>query len=129
FQAQSGAPSYALGARYLVVLDRNGRGQWARFALARVQFRFLFREGMQKLVRDMHDIDGWTESGAPLREQDRPAQQFLAFVRDVGNSAQAQGQVKFTPAPNVLDFNLASTTQSAVSIWAGAATMNDSVSG
>jgi hypothetical protein len=129
FQAQSGAPSYELGARYLVVLDRNGRGQWTTFDLALGQFRFLFREGMQKLVRDMHDIDGWTESGAPLRDQDRPAQQFLAFVRDVAGSAQAQGQVKFTPAPNVLDFNLASTTQSAVSIWAGAATMNDSVSG
>jgi hypothetical protein len=129
FQAQSGAPSYVLGARYLVVLDRNGRGQWTTFDLALGQFRFLFRDGMQKLVRDMHDIDGWTESGAPLRDEDRPAQQFLEFVRDVATSAQAQGQAKFTPAPHVLDFNLASTTQSAVSIWAGAAPMNDSVSG
>ncbi|HEY6140642.1 MAG TPA: hypothetical protein VI670_23050 [Thermoanaerobaculia bacterium] len=129
FQAQSGAPSYELGARYLVVLDRNGRGQWTTFDLALGQFRFLFRDGMQKLVRDTHDMSGWTESGAPFRDQDRPAQQFLAFVRDVARSAQAQGQVKLTPAPNALDFNLTAVVQSAVAAWAGAAPMNDSVSG
>ena len=31
FQAQSGAPTYEVGARYLVVLDRNGRGLWTTF--------------------------------------------------------------------------------------------------
>src|SRR4029079_1166336 len=114
---------------YLVVLDRNGRGQWTTFDLALGQFRFLFRDGMQKLVRDTHDMSGWTESGTPFRDQDRPAQQFLAFVREVARSAQAQGQGKRTPAPNVLDFNLTTVMQSAVAAWAGAAPMNDSVSG
>ncbi|HKS22149.1 MAG TPA: hypothetical protein VJZ76_05090 [Thermoanaerobaculia bacterium] len=130
FQVQSGAPTYELGARYLVVLDRNGRGQWTTFDLALGQFRFLFRDGRQRLARDTHDIDGWTESGQPFHDEDRPAAEFLSFAREIAKSPQAQWQLKLSPAPHVLDFNLTSTSQTAVNTWHGAAAaMNDTISG
>ncbi len=131
FQAQSGAPHYDLGARYLVVLDRNGRGQWTTFDLALGQFRFVFREGMLRLARDTHDVAGWTESGEPFHDADRPASQFLAFVREVVKAAKEEAQAagtKLTLAPMVLDFNLTTTSQTAVNTWrGGAAAMNDTV--
>src|SRR5947199_6965019 len=52
FQEQSGAPKYVVGARYLVFLDRNRRGDWTTFDLALGQFRFSEREGKQILARE-----------------------------------------------------------------------------
>lgn len=128
-QAQSGAPQYERGARYLVVLDRDGRGQWTTFDLALGQFRFATRDGKPVLVRDMRDTEGWTESGERFADHDRAAPEFLAMARAVARTAQAQSLLRFTPAPNVLDFSLSTTSQTAVSTWHGAAAaMNDTIS-
>jgi hypothetical protein len=128
FQAQSGAPKYELGVRYLVVLDRNGRGQWTTFDLSLGQFRFLVREGKQLLERDTRDIVGWSESGQPFTDSDRSAPEFLAFARDVVRTAAPHSVIELRPAPLTLDFDLKSVSQSAVAAWAGAAPMNDTVS-
>jgi len=132
FEAQSGAPHYEVGARYLVVLDRDGRGQWTTFDLAMGQFRFAMRDGTELLVRDWTEIVGWTASGAPFHDVDRQASQFLTFARDV---------VRTSPGPRIasnalhavplapLDFDLKAVSTSAVAKWnGGASAMNDSVS-
>jgi hypothetical protein len=125
FQAQSGAPRYELGGRYLVFLDRNGRGHWTTFDLELGQFRFV----NQLLVRDTHDIAGWTESGEPFRDSDRGAPQFLARVRELVKTTPHIAATALKPAPALLDYDLKATTQSAVSAWAGAeSAMSDSVS-
>jgi len=127
-QAQSGAPRYEAGVRYLVVLDRNGRGLWTTFDLALGQFRFVTRDGKQLLVRDTSEIGGWLESGEPFRDRDRPARQFLDLARDVVQQSRMAAS-SLRPAPLALDFELKSVAQSALAIWAGgAAAMNDSVS-
>jgi Ig-like domain CHU_C associated len=128
FQAESGAPRYEVGARYLVVLDRNGRGLWTTFDLALGQFRFLTRDGKQLLARDTSEIVGWSQSGEPFYDSDRSAPEFLAFAREVVKRTDATATV-LHPAPLVLDFDLKSVTQSAVNIWTGGASaMNDTVS-
>jgi len=132
FQAQSGAPKYEVGARYLVVLDLNGRGDWTTFDLAMGQFRFVVRDGNQLLVRDTTDIEGWTTSGEPFHDIDRQASPFLTFARDVVRTspqlrAATNGLHAVPLAP--LDFDLKAVSTSAVAKWnGGASAMNDSVS-
>jgi len=133
FQTQSGAPTYDVGARYLVVLDRNGRGDWTTFDLALGQFRFVVRDGDQLLVRDTSEIEGWTSSGEPFHDIDRQASTFLAFARDVVRTSPPQLRAAATGLHTVplapLDYDLKSVSQSAVAKWAGGASaMNDSVS-
>jgi len=133
FQEQSGAPKYDVGARYLVILDRNVRGEWTTFDLALGQFRFSVREGKQILVRDTGDIVGWTESGETFQDVDRPTTQFLRFARDVVRMTAPLPRIAGTQlhaAPLApLDFDLKTVSQGAVSKWSGgAAAMNDSVS-
>jgi len=129
WRAQSGAPKYEVGARYLVVLDRNRRGLWTTFDLALGQFRFLSREGKQLLSRDTSEISGWSESGEPFRDYDRQAAEFLAFARSVAKTQPAIGATAMRLAPLALDFDLKSNSQSSVSTWhGGAAAMNDTVS-
>src|SRR5438067_10118722 len=123
-QAQSGAPRYETGARYLVVLDRNGRGQWTTFDLALGQFRFVNRDGKQLLVRDTSDMAGWNESGEPFHDRDRPAAEFLSFARGV---VKTLAQPRIAPnalraAPLALDFDLKAFAQTAVNTWHNAAT-------
>ena len=129
FQVQSGAPTYAAGARYLVVLDRDGRGNWTTFDLALGQFRFVVRNGRELLVRDTSDIDGWTESGETFHDVDRPAASFLARVRDLAKKSPRVAATALHPVTQALDFDLKNVTTSAVGKWSGAeAVMNDSVS-
>ena len=131
FQAQSGAPKYAVGERYLVVLDRNGRGQWTTFDLALGQFRFVARDGKELLVRDTHEIAGWMESGEPFHDSDRAAADFVAFARTVVKRLTEPriAPESLRPAPMALDFDLKATTQTAVNTWhGGASAMNDTVS-
>jgi hypothetical protein len=129
FQAQSGAPRYEVGARYLVVLDRNGRGLWTTFDLALGQFRFLTRDGKQILARDTSEIVGWSASGEPFYDSDRSAPEFLAFAREVVRMARPHSVMELHPAPLTLDYDLKSVSQSAVSTWTGGASaMADTVS-
>src|SRR5712691_12651887 len=122
FQAQSGAPKYEAGARYLVVLDRNGRGNWTTFDLALGQFRFVVRDGKQLLARDTGEIVGWSESGEPFHDIDRSASWFLAFAREVVKATPRQSPVagsELHAAPLALDYDLKSVSQSAVGKWLG----------
>ena len=132
FQAQSGAPRYEVGARYLVVLDRNGRGQWTTFDLALGQFRFVTRNQKQLLVRDTHEVTGWTESGEAFHDHDRSAAEFLSFARDVVKTTPQPPRIAgtaFHPVPLTLDYDLKSTSQSVVGTWnGGASAMADGVS-
>ena len=130
FQAQSGAPRYDAGARYFVVLDRDGRGQWTTFDLALGQFRFVDRGGKELLVRDTHDIGGWMENGELFQDHDRSAAEFLAFARGVAKTVAGPriAPDAFRAVPLVLDFDLKGTSQTAVNTWhGGAAAMNDTV--
>jgi hypothetical protein len=127
FMAQSGAPAYDVGARYLVVLDRNGRGNWTTFDLALGQFRFAIRDGRPLLLRDTSEVTGWTATGEPFHDIERSESWFLAFVRDVARTPVASSELH--AAPLTLDYDLKSVTQTAVGKWfGGAAAMNDSVS-
>lgn len=127
-QAQSGAPRYETGVRYLVVLDRNGRGLWTTFDLALGQFRFVLRDGKQSLVRDTSEIAGWLESGEPFRDHERSARQFLELARSIARTQTLQSRVVAAPLA-LLDFDLKSVAQTAVGKWTGgAAAMNDTVS-
>jgi len=135
FQAQSGAPTYAAGERYLVILEHNGRGEWTTFDLALGQFHFIGINGLQLLHRDTTGIVGWTESGEEINDVDRPASLFLAFARDLAKrsspsvSSAALKPVSLAP----LDYDLKAVTTTAVAKWNGAgatsaSSMNDSVS-
>lgn len=130
FQAQSGAPKYEAGARYLVILDRDGRGDWTTFDLALGQFRFVFHNGSELLLRDTSDIVGTTESGEEFRDVERPASLFLAFVRDAAKkSPRAASEMLHASPLAPLDFDLKTVATTAVGKWVGgAAAMNDSVS-
>jgi len=131
FQAQSGAPKYESGARYLAFLERNARGEWTTFDLALGQFRFVAHDGKQSLLRDTHDIAGWTEAGEPFHDSERPAAEFLAFVRGVVNAnlGPRLAPNALRPAPLALDFDLKAASQMAVTAWhGGASAMGDSVS-
>jgi Ig-like domain CHU_C associated len=131
FEAQSGAPTYKVGGRYLVVLDLNGRGEWTTFDLAMGQFRFVVRDGNQVLVRDTSEIEGWTTSGEPFHDTDRQASPFLAFAREVVRTTPLRAASTALHAGPLapLDYDLKSVSQSAVPKWhGGASAMNDSVS-
>jgi len=120
FQAQSGAPKYEVGTRYLVFLDRNGSGSWTTFDLALGQFRFVVRDGKQLLVRDMSEVVGWLESGEVFHDVDCSAPQFLALTRGVVTTALSQSGVlgaKLQPAPLALDFDLYTVSQNDFSLW------------
>lgn len=131
FQAESGAPAYQVGERYLVVLNRDGRGEWTTFDLALGQFRFLYRGGNQILHRDTSDIVGWTESGETFRDFDRPASLVLAFARDIVQKSPQVSSNSLKPVSNApLDYDLKAIATTAVGKWhGGASAMNDSVSG
>ena len=133
FQAQSGAPAYEVGARYLVMLDRNRRGDWTTFDLEMGQFRFVVRNGASLLVRDTSDIEGWTTSGEPFHDVDRQASTFLAFAREVVRTApqplRATSSALHAVPLAPLDYDLKAVSTTAVGKWhGGASAMNDSVS-
>jgi hypothetical protein len=129
YAAQSGAPKYEASARYLVVMDRNGSGEWTTCDLALGQFRFVSSRGRQLLHRDATDITGWTESGEPFHDVDRPASLFLAFAREVAKNSPVSASTALQPVSEALDFDLMSVTTTAVGKWHGAnSSMNDTVS-
>ena len=129
FQAESGAPKYEIGERYLIVLDHDGRGNWTTFDLALGQFHFIARNGGQLLRRDTSDIIGWTESGEAFNDFDRPAGLFLAFARDMAKLPPATASNGLKAVSQALDYDLKAVTTTAVGKWnGGAAAMNDSVS-
>lgn len=131
FQAQSGAPRYEVGSRYLVFLDRDATGKWTTFDLALGQFRFVVQNGKQMLVRDTTEISGWMETGEAFHDAGRTAAAFLARVRELAKDSsgiKAMGK-QLQPAPLALDYDLKSVSQGAVGTWAGAeSAMNDTVS-
>ena len=129
-QAQSGAPAYEPGARYLVILDRDRKGDWTTFDLALGQFRFVLHNGNEVVVRDTSDIVGTTESGEEFHDVERPASLFLAFARDAAKRSPRAASDMLHAEPNAaLDYDLKNVTTSAVGKWAGGASaMNDSVS-
>jgi hypothetical protein len=129
YEAQSGAPKYEIGERYLVVLDRDGRGEWTTFDLSLGQFHFVTRNGNQVLHRDTRDISGWTESGETFNDADRPVPLFLAYAREMAKPSPSASAV-LRPVSNApLDYDLKTVSTSAVGKWHGAESpMNDSVS-
>ncbi len=134
YQEQSGAPKYVAGERYLVVLERDGRGNWTTFDLSLGQFHFVDHDGMQLLHRNTSDITGWTEKGEAFEgDADRPASLVLAFARDIAKSSPVSSITTPKPATEAaLDYDLKAVTITAVGKWNGApktaGLMNDSVS-
>ena len=129
FQEASGEPRYEIGERYLVVLDRDGRGNWTTFDLALGQFHFVVRNGSALLHRDTSAITGWTESGETFSDFDRPVGLFLAFARDVAKQSPQIGSTALKPVSQALNYDLKSVSTSAVAKWfAAESPMNDSVS-
>jgi hypothetical protein len=129
FQAASGEPKYEAGERYLVVLDRDGRGNWTTFDLAVGQFQFVVRNGNLVLHRDTSDIVGWTASGEEHKEVDRPVSLFLAYARDIAKQPPQIASTALKPVSQALNYDLKSVSTSAVAKWVAAESpMNDSVS-
>src|SRR3954452_12333727 len=104
FAEASGEPKYDSGERYLVVLDRDGRGNWTTFDLALGQFHFIYRNGNSFLHRDTDEITGWTQSGELFTDFDRPVSLFLAYARDVSKQPLQISATVLKPVSQALSY-------------------------
>ncbi len=88
--AVPGSPTYARGARVLLFLDTNDRGQWVSKAMA--VGKFSARGDL--LVRA--PLCGWNYDGTPHAEPARSREKFLQFVRDVVRGVRATDDYSVT---------------------------------
>lgn len=78
----SGAPRYAVGARYLMLMVKNRTGAWSTEHLTLGRFAFTPDSGTELLLRESSDIHGFDTAGRPAVERRRDADAFIAYIRD-----------------------------------------------
>jgi len=77
-----GAPSFEIGAEYLLFLTTHGARQLLTdFSLGVFSFA---GQGHEKIVHRDGDVFGWDLDGAPHHERLRDAEAFLDYVRAIG---------------------------------------------
>ena len=85
-----GAPRYAPGERYVVVLDRRSDRRWTTSGLTLGRFHFEpASNGADLLVRQAAAIHGWNTDGSVHRERARAAKPFVRFIRSVASGRPA----------------------------------------
>jgi hypothetical protein len=89
WMAQSDAPQLARGERFLLLLDRDGRGDWTPLHVGLGVFRFQRNSEGAPLLGRAADISGFDESGDEHVERPRLEQPFLAYVRAIAHGKSA----------------------------------------
>ena len=89
WMVQSDAPQLARGERFLLLLDRDRRGDWTPINVGLGVFRFQRDTDGSPLLGRAADIVGFDESGDEHIERPRMEQPFLAYVRAIASGKSA----------------------------------------
>jgi hypothetical protein len=85
-----GSPRYVQGDRVLLFLETNDRGAWCAKSMIVGKFDFTHDvRGRALLVRESRELVGWDlNGGAPHREPQRLANEFVQYVRGVAHGEE-----------------------------------------
>jgi len=86
-----GAPTFAIGAEYLLFLSARAGGAQTLTDFALGAFAFS-DQGIRHVVQRGGEIFGWDLDGSPHRERLRDAAAFLDYIREVGRGGTPEAR-------------------------------------